>query len=33
MPGGRFLVTSESATEGHPEKLADQISDGIWMPY
>jgi len=29
MPVGRFLVTSESATEGHPDKLADQISDGI----
>jgi S-adenosylmethionine synthetase len=25
----RFLLTSESVTEGHPDKLADQISDGI----
>ncbi|HWI41337.1 MAG TPA: methionine adenosyltransferase, partial [Verrucomicrobiae bacterium] len=25
----RFLFTSESVTEGHPDKLADQISDGI----
>ena len=24
-----FLITSESATEGHPDKIADQISDGI----
>lgn len=26
---GRFLFTSESVTEGHPDKIADQISDGI----
>ncbi len=25
----RFLFTSESVTEGHPDKLADQISDGV----
>jgi len=25
----RFLLTSESVTEGHPDKLADQVSDGI----
>src|ERR1700740_2499988 len=25
----RFLFTSESVTEGHPEKIADQISDAI----
>lgn len=25
----RFLYTSESVTEGHPDKIADQISDGI----
>jgi len=25
----RYLVTSESVTEGHPDKIADQISDGI----
>jgi len=26
---GRFLFTSESVSMGHPDKLADQISDGI----
>ncbi len=26
---GKFLFTSESVTEGHPDKMADQISDGI----
>ena len=26
---GNFLFTSESVTEGHPDKLADQISDGV----
>ena len=26
---GRFLFTSESVTEGHPDKIADQISDAI----
>ena len=26
---GRYLFTSESVTEGHPDKIADQISDGI----
>jgi len=25
----RYLVSSESVTEGHPDKLADQISDGV----
>ncbi|MCF7936351.1 MAG: methionine adenosyltransferase [Synergistales bacterium] len=25
----QFLITSESVTEGHPDKLADQISDGV----
>lgn len=25
----RYLFTSESVTDGHPDKLADQISDGI----
>ena len=25
----RYLFTSESVTEGHPDKLCDQISDGI----
>src|SRR6218665_533371 len=27
--GGTRLVTSESVTEGHPDKLCDQISDRI----
>jgi len=26
---GEMLFTSESVTEGHPDKIADQISDGI----
>jgi S-adenosylmethionine synthetase, N-terminal domain len=26
---GAFLFTSESVTEGHPDKVADQISDAI----
>ena len=26
---GRYLFTSESVTEGHPDKIADQISDAI----
>jgi S-adenosylmethionine synthetase len=26
---GRFLFTSESVTEGHPDKIADQVSDAI----
>ncbi len=29
MAGGNFLFTSESVTEGHPDKLCDQISDGV----
>lgn len=29
MVKGRFLFTSESVSMGHPDKLADQISDGI----
>lgn len=29
MSAGDFLFTSESVTEGHPDKLADQISDGV----
>ncbi|HSA94133.1 MAG TPA: methionine adenosyltransferase [Terriglobales bacterium] len=28
-PKRRFLFTSESVTEGHPDKIADQISDAI----
>ena len=26
---GDFLFTSESVTEGHPDKVADQISDAV----
>ncbi len=29
MKKGNYLFTSESVTEGHPDKIADQISDGI----
>jgi S-adenosylmethionine synthetase len=29
LPTNRFLFTSESVTEGHPDKIADQISDAI----
>lgn len=29
MAGGNFLFTSESVTEGHPDKLCDRISDGV----
>ncbi len=29
MAANRFLFTSESVTEGHPDKIADQISDAI----
>ncbi len=29
MKGANFLFTSESVTEGHPDKVADQISDHI----
>ncbi len=29
MAAGRYLFTSESVSMGHPDKLADQISDGI----
>jgi S-adenosylmethionine synthetase len=25
----KYLITSESVTEGHPDKIADQISDAI----
>ena len=25
----KFLFTSESVTEGHPDKIADQISDAV----
>jgi S-adenosylmethionine synthetase len=29
MSSPRYLFTSESVTEGHPDKICDQISDGI----
>jgi S-adenosylmethionine synthetase len=29
QPGKNFLFTSESVTEGHPDKIADQISDSV----
>ena len=29
MSSNRFLFTSESVTEGHPDKIADQVSDAI----
>jgi len=29
VPEGKFLFTSEAVSMGHPDKLADQISDGI----
>lgn len=29
MPDNDFLFTSESVSEGHPDKIADQISDAI----
>ncbi len=28
-PNGRHFFTSESVTEGHPDKIADQISDAV----
>ncbi len=28
-PNGKYVFTSESVTEGHPDKIADQISDAI----
>ena len=29
MSAHRYIVSSESVTEGHPDKIADQISDGV----
>ncbi len=29
MSTGKYFFTSESVTEGHPDKIADQISDAI----
>ncbi len=33
MAGKDFVFTSESVSEGHPDKVADQISDGILDAY
>jgi S-adenosylmethionine synthetase len=27
--GVKYLITSESVSEGHPDKMCDQISDAI----
>jgi S-adenosylmethionine synthetase len=29
LSDAKFLFTSESVTEGHPDKIADQISDAV----
>jgi S-adenosylmethionine synthetase len=29
MSAREFLFTSESVTEGHPDKVADQVSDAV----
>src|SRR5437762_13759290 len=29
LSDNEFLFTSESVTEGHPDKICDQISDGV----
>ena len=29
MSSPQLFLTSESVTEGHPDKLCDQISDGV----
>ena len=29
MESGGYVLTSESVTEGHPDKLCDQISDAV----
>ena len=29
MTSPKYLLTSESVTEGHPDKLCDQISDAV----
>ncbi|MFM7183668.1 MAG: methionine adenosyltransferase [Planctomycetota bacterium] len=33
MARGKYLFTSESVSMGHPDKLADQISDGVLDAY
>ena len=29
MPAKKYFFTSESVTEGHPDKMCDQISDAV----
>ena len=29
MSSGQLMFTSESVTEGHPDKMCDQISDAV----
>ena len=29
MKSAHYLFTSESVTEGHPDKLCDQVSDAV----
>ena len=33
MSSKSFIFTSESVAEGHPDKLADQISDSVLDAY
>ena len=33
MPKGRFPFTSESVSEGHPDKVSDRISDAVLDAY
>ncbi|MDP6172890.1 MAG: methionine adenosyltransferase [Rhodospirillales bacterium] len=33
MPKGNFLFTSESVSEGHPDKISDRISDAVVDTY
>ena len=33
MPRSNYIFTSESVSEGHPDKVADQISDAILDEY
>ena len=29
IPMSRYVFTSESVTEGHPDKICDQVSDAV----
>ena len=33
MPKGSYLFTSESVSEGHPDKVSDRISDAVLDAY